>query len=155
FFRGQVPQAGAPVDETTRVLLLLLFLAAWLLPVLGVLVLGLAPLRARLLLGRRGVAVWSPWWSRVVLWEELGSTWQSIPFSQEENRPPSGAREPRSGARLATPTFSADPPQVVWRALDELARRASERRPEALRPEGSPGAIRPAERGITEESRDE
>lgn len=122
-------------------------LAGCLLCFLAILV-GLELGRERLLLGERGIAVWLPWRTRVVLFDDLGTVWRYVPQPARADQPLVVVLEHSDGQRVEiTPRFE-DYLRVALRVLEELARRAPER-DKKPRPEGS-DAIKSANRDITE-----
>jgi hypothetical protein len=103
-----------------------LFFVGWAMVVLWFLFSGLRRLRQRLLLGERGIALWSPGGARVVLWEELGWIWRRVPSREHLYRPLSVALEHSDGTRLAITRFFSNHHRIALRVLQELARRAVE-----------------------------
>jgi hypothetical protein len=140
-------QRGAGVLFTNGACFLLLLV--WPLLVLAVVWRDMARLSHRLLLGAKGVALWTPKLSQVVLWDDLGTVWRRVPPAPED--PPSLCVVlERKGARLAITSFFADHHQVALRVLEELERRTRIREEQPSQPGTVSEAITPAERGVSE-----
>jgi hypothetical protein len=122
------------------------FFVSWIGTALVFLWLGLAKLRERLLLGARGIALWTESVSTVIPWEDLGTAWRRRPAVAG-----SGALavilEHADGRHLPITVYFGEHHIVALRVLEELAKRLPEREPDKLRP--SEG-IKPAERGVRE-----
>src|SRR5262249_26465539 len=125
---------GAPPGGERTLAILDLFLFAWLLPVLLVVIVGFGRLRVRLLLGVRGIARWSPCRSSVVLWDELGTVWRRAGPAVTGGNPLAVVLERQDGTRLPITAFFADYHQVTLRVLEELARRTGSKDEETRQP---------------------
>jgi hypothetical protein len=127
-----------------------LFFVIWIGTALAVLLQGLAKLRERLLLGARGIALWSEAGSIVVPWGALGTAWRRVPAIFGSAGALSVILEHADGRQLAITGLFAEHHIVALRVLEELARRQPERDP-GMPPLDSPSeGIKPAQRDITE-----
>jgi hypothetical protein len=115
----------------------------------GLAFLGARHLRQRLLLGERGVALWAPARSRVVMWDELDTVRYRV-WSDRQGRPFAVVLVRQDGVRLVITGFFADHHVVIQRILEELARRSGS--PGGAMPptDSNTGAIIPAERRVSE-----
>jgi hypothetical protein len=120
----------------------------WMVLCLKAIVCGIVDARKRLLLGERGIALWTPWRTRVIRFADLGTAWRCITPARD-GQPLTVVLEHANGERVAINGEFEDHHRVALRVLAELERRSSERIPEP-RQEGTSDAIKPAERDITE-----
>jgi hypothetical protein len=141
---------GAPPGGERPLAILDLFLVAWLLPVLLVMIVGFRRLRVRLLLGARGIARWTPGQSLVVLWDELGTIWWRVGPAMSEKNPLAVVLERQDGTQFPITAFFADYHQVALRVLEELARRTGGNDGATPQPAVTSESITPAERGVIE-----
>lgn len=128
--------------------ILCLFVVAWVILCLVAILYAFEWTRRRLLLGTHGIAVWLPWRTTVVLFDDLCTVWRYLPLHTNADEPPALLLEHTSGRRVAITSAFEDHHQVALRVLEELERRTPEREPEP-RPEGT-DAIKPANRDISE-----
>jgi hypothetical protein len=140
---------------TIDALLLLPWLPLVVLVCCVLLLLGLAlvrydDLRERLLLGRRGLALWSPGPALVILWDDLGTIWQRVPTALDDGQPLSVVLERNGRQRLAITAFFAGHHRISLRVLEELARRTRTLGAETARLAAGSGAVTPAEHGLAE-----
>jgi hypothetical protein len=119
---------------------------AYVLALMGLALMRYDELRDRLLLGQRGIALWSPGPAIVILWAELGETWHRMPLRRDDGQPLSVVLE-RRGTQLAITAAFAEYHKVVLRVLEELALRTRISAGEKPSPSD---AITPAERSVVE-----
>lgn len=126
------------------------FLAVWLAFLLVLSLLAARRLAERLILGRDGIALWSPWRVVVVTWDRLRTDWRLLrPGGTDAEA--ALVLEHADGRRVAIAAFFVGYQHVVQRVLDKLAPPASELfepRPSSA-PAGSSG-IKQVERGVIE-----
>jgi hypothetical protein len=129
--------------------ILSVFAFFWVVLCLGAIVCGIVVARKRLLLGERGLALWTPFRTRLILWDDLGSAWRYVPLPAHTDQPLTVVLEHSSGARVAITSEFEDHHQVALRVIEELERRSPGREPGANSGTTSV-AIQPAQREITE-----
>jgi hypothetical protein len=145
YFNAFAAFAGSPMLGCT------LLLVGLVIPVLAVAIFTAEdPGRGeRLLLGQRGVALWSPDECHVVLWDDLGTVWRPVE-DPAEDLPLSVVLERSDGTQLAITARFTDHHPVALRVLEELERRTGTK--DSSPPQRGPAshAITPAERGVIE-----
>jgi hypothetical protein len=129
--------------------ILLAFTLAWFVLSLLAIIYGVQVARKRLLLGEHGIALWLPWRTQLVLWDDLGIAWRLVSSPAHADQPLTVLLEHTSGERVAITSAFEDHHVIALRVLDELGRNAPGRTPEQHK-DCTTDAIKPADRDITE-----